>query len=67
MRRQGYSYRIIAEYTKISEQIIAYRCRGARIQPNPMNIKVSRKPGKYDHLFDEPVAQGRMYKDYTKK
>ena len=28
---------------------------------------MSRKPGKYDYLFDEPVAEGKMYKDYDKK
>ncbi len=67
MYKQGYTYEIIAKNTGYSAQIIAHRCQGARLVRNEIKIKMSRKPGKYDHLFDEPVAEGRMYKDYVKK
>lgn len=67
MYKQGYTYEIIAKNTGYSAQIIAHRCQGARLVRNEIKIKMSRKPGKYDHLFDEPVAEGKMYVQYIKK
>ena len=67
MYRMGYTYEVIAKNTGYSAQIIAHRCQGARLIRNEIKIKMSRKLGKYDHLFDEPVAKGKMYVQYIKK
>lgn len=67
MYRQGYTYQTMHEVTGYNRDTIANRCRGAHLERNKIEIKVSRKPGKYDHLFDEPVAEGKMYHDYIKK
>ena len=67
MYRQGYTYQIIHEVTGYNRDTIANRCKGARLQRNKIEIKMVRKPGKYDHLFDEPVAEGKFYRDYIKK
>lgn len=67
MYRMGYTYDVISINTGYSAQTIAHRCQAAKIVKNEIKIKMSRKPGKYDHLFDEPVAEGKFYKDYAKK
>jgi len=67
MYRNGYTYQTIYKVTGYNPFIIASRCRKARLERNKIEIKMSRKPGKYDYLFDEPVAEGKMYKDYDKK
>lgn len=67
MYRQRYTYQTIHEVTGYKTDLIANRCRGAHIQRDKIEIKVMRKPGKYDHLFDEPKAQGKDYKDYIRK
>lgn len=67
MYRQGYTYEVIAKNTGFSAQTIAHRCQAAKIVKNEIKIKMSRTPGKYDHLFDEPKAQGKNYADYIKK
>lgn len=64
MYREGYSFRAMSDIVGLSQSYLKYRVTFAQIKRNKVHIKVSKKLGKYDHLFDEPVAKGRMYKDY---
>lgn len=65
MYEQGYTFKTIENVTKIDWQIIARRCRSAKLVRKNV-VRTMRQPHKYDHLFDEPTAQGKFYKEYLK-
>lgn len=67
MYRQGYTYTTIANVTKLSKDIVINRCQQAKIERNPIVLRNPKKTSPYDYLFDEPTAQGKMYRDYLKK
>lgn len=62
LRTDGFSYTYIAGKVKEKRMEVQAFCQ-VYFKPEPKPIKVN----KYDHLFNEPVAQGKMYKEYVKK
>ncbi len=67
MFRQGYKVTTISRTTGYSCEVIEARVRRHKIIRNKTIVAAPRKPGKYDYLFFEQTAQGRMYIDYFKK
>jgi hypothetical protein len=65
MYAQGYTVTTISNTTGYPCNVVWHRIRKAKIK-RIITVKVPRKPGKYDHLFDEPTAQGKMYEQYKK-
>lgn len=63
-RDGGFSYVYIAKSLDKKYSVIKKYCE--RYISKPIVIK-KHKAGKYDHLFDEPVARGKMYNSYVKK
>lgn len=64
MYKLGYPYRAIAGIVNLDHQLVRKRIVKAGITKTPPITKPPKKVGKYDHLFEEPVCQGRMYQDY---
>lgn len=69
MYQQGYSVSTIAEVTGLSTTTVRSRLIAENIFDSKRGIVIapSKKPGKYDHLFEEPKAQGKLYIEYKKK
>ncbi len=77
MHRQGYGYNLISKETKVPVNIVrsrigkSGRCIKTKNQPNqvvrPQRPQVEIRRGKYDHLFEEPMAKGKMYEEYLKE
>lgn len=81
MYAQGYGYNKISIETKVSANVIrnrlgktkdkvainrprgTYKYRPIFTRPTPL---ITYK-GKYDHLLEEPINQGKMYADYQRK
>lgn len=62
-RSGGFSYTFIAHSLNKKYGDVKKFCVDNRIIRTVSNVK----PNKYDHLFLEPVNQGKMYAQYVKK
>lgn len=67
MYQQGYQMTTISKETGYSYEIVKARITENNTTRDPVILKVPKQAGKYDHLFNEPVAEGKMYNDYFKK
>ncbi len=75
MYQQGFPYSSINIETGVSVNVIRNRVgktkdapsTGRRMYFRPVENKPINKPHKYDHLFEEPRAQGKMYEEYLKE
>jgi uncharacterized protein YerC len=65
---QGYSYGIISVETGLSTDIIKRRAREYIMdrQIEQMEMTLPTTAGKYDHLFEEKMNEGRFYSEYKK-
>lgn len=63
MRKQGYGCTIISRETKIPINIVRNRLYKLGLNIYSKNKK-QMPAGKYDHLFEEPRCQGKMYSEY---
>src|SRR5690606_36846636 len=53
-------------YGKIVETLRVYAVQKKSLYTNMIQSDITPKKGKYDHLFEEPVATGKFYKDYLR-
>lgn len=75
MHRQGYGYNLISKETKVPVNIVRSRVGKSGKSTKTINrpkqavrqVIVPIKQGKYDHLFEEPIAKGKMYEEYLKE
>lgn len=61
LRTDGFTYLYIAGKVGIKKIEVQKYCEQF-FKPKPKPIKIN----KYDHLLDEPVAQGHFYNEYIK-
>lgn len=66
MYGQGFNFKTISIETGYSPLLVACRIREEGVKINK-RIANPIKAGKYDHLFEEKICEGKMYNQYKKK
>lgn len=64
MFQQGYSLKVIALETGYNAETITKRLKAGAIER--VNKKVSHPMSKYQYLLEEPMCEGRYYREYFK-
>lgn len=65
LRLQNLSYQKISSRLDVSQHIVRKYCSDIKpVKKEVVATKEIVKRGKYDHLFEEPICQGRNYNEY---
>lgn len=68
LRLRNFSYSKICLNLSITQHAVRKHCSHIKTTKKfTVLIKPNYKFNKYDHLLEEPVCQGKMYKDYVKE